>query len=249
MRPFHHLDSVTTEEGRELTLHRRDQDFFINLDGEELMSTRAPGSEIALAELGCEDLGSARRPRVLIGGLGLGYTLRAALAVLPKQAQVVVAELFPAVVEWHRTHLASLAEGSLEDPRVRIEVQDVWDVLSTSGAFDAILLDVDNGPDGWCLDANSRLYHEGGLERIRKSLSEKGTLALWASQPDPRYVQRLRKRGFQVRTQNVRTEGQGGNRRHVVILARQGRPGQGRPVQGRRTSGRGASRRRRGRAS
>lgn len=220
MKPWQTLATTTTSEGRQLSLHRHDEDFYIHLDGEELMSTRAPGSELALATLGCEHVATAERPRVLIGGLGLGFTLRAALDVLPPRAEVVVAELFPAVVEWNRSHLAHLQQGALTDKRVRVVQRDVWNLLNEEKSYDSVLLDVDNGPTAWCLDSNGRLYERRGIERLRRSLRGKGRVAVWASQPDPRFVTRMRKSGFDVKTKTIRTQGQGGNRRHVVILAR-----------------------------
>ena len=220
MRPMQTLASTTTTDGEELVLQSRGDDFFITLDGEELMSTRAPGSEEALAQLGCEGLAARERPRILIGGLGLGYTLRTSLEILPRSAEVVVAELFPAVVEWTRTHLRELDGGAIDDPRVRLLVRDVYDVLKDGpGPYDAILLDVDNGPEAWCLQANGRLYDRDGIEILRRAMAPKGRLAIWASQADPRYANRLRKRGFQVETRQIRTQGKKGNRRHVVFLA------------------------------
>lgn len=220
MKPMQTLASTTTGDGEELVLQSRGGDFFINLDGEELMSTRAPGSEVALASLGCEGLETREKPRILIGGLGLGYTLRAALEILPRGAEVVVAELFPVVVEWTRTYLAELDGGAIDDPRVRLLVRDVYDVLvDGSGPYDAILLDVDNGPAAWCLESNGRLYDRDGIEVLRQAMTPKGRLAIWASQADPQYVNRLRKRGFAVQTRQIRTQGKQGNRRHVVFLA------------------------------
>jgi len=147
MKPFQTLERVDTPDGHRLTLHQRDGDFFIDLDGEELMSSRVHESEGALAELACRDLKSRKRPHVLIGGLGLGFTLRAALAVLPKKSIVTVAEIFPAVVEWNRRYLTK-PSSPLEDPRVRLCEQDVATMLGDNfpDRYDAIRLDVDNGP-------------------------------------------------------------------------------------------------------
>ncbi len=220
MRPFETLASVTTPDGRRLTLHRRDGDFFINLDGDELMSSRAHGSETALAELTCRDLPNVRCPRVLIGGLGLGFTLRAALETLPRTAEVIVAELFPCVVEWHRRYLADLGKP-LEDPRVRVIERDVVDLLgdSSPAPYQVILLDVDNGPSAWCQDSNRRLYDRRGLARIRRSLAPGGVLAVWSAQPDPTFVKRLQQCGFGARTETVRARGRKGSR-HTIFLAR-----------------------------
>ncbi len=220
MQPFETLASVTTPDGRRLTLHRRDSDFFIYVDGDELMSSRAHGSETALAELTCRDLPEVRRHRVLIGGLGLGYTLRAALEALPSTAEVIVAELFPCVVEWNHRYLADLGRP-LEDPRVRVVERDVVDLLGDTlpAPYHVILLDVDNGPSAWCQDSNRRLYDRRGLARIRRSLSTGGILAVWSAQPDPAFVKRLRQCGFAARTKTVRASGRKGSQ-HTIFLAR-----------------------------
>jgi len=220
MHPFETLDRVTTPEGRELSLHHHDGHYFIHLDGEELMSTWVHGSESALAEMACRDLTATHRPRVLIGGLGLGFTLRAALEVLPRDAEVVVAELFPKVVEWNGTHLASLGRP-LEDPRVRIHDGDVVGVLkdSPSRHYHAVLLDVDNGPSEWCLKSNGALYDRDGLQRIKRSIVAGGVLAVWSAYPDPVFVKNLRKRGFDASSQTVRGHGKKGPR-HTIFLAR-----------------------------
>ena len=172
MRPFETLESVTTPDGHRLTLHHRDGNFFIDLDGHELMSTRSHGSESALAKLACRGLAAATSCRVLIGGLGLGFTLRSALALLPETAEVVVAEVFPSVVEWHARHLGHLG-ASLEDERVRVHNGDVQELLGASCAtpYDAIMLDTDNGPNATCLEANAGLYDERGIARFARSLT------------------------------------------------------------------------------
>ncbi|MGD8331168.1 MAG: hypothetical protein PVJ49_17190, partial [Acidobacteriota bacterium] len=171
MKPFQTLETFTTPEGQRLTLHHRDGDWFIDLDGHELMSTRVHDSETALGRLGCERLSVAAAPRVLIGGLGLGFTLQAALEVLPADAEVVQAEVFPVVVEWHRRHLQQLAVP-LEDPRVRVEIADVARFIARHRVerFDAILLDTDNGPDAMCIGGNASLYDEAGIALTRAAL-------------------------------------------------------------------------------
>lgn len=220
MRPFETLDRVTTPEGRELSLHHHDGHYFIHLDGEELMSTWVHGSESALAEMACRDLSSLRRPRVLIGGLGLGFTLRAALAVLPEDAEVMVAELFPKVVEWNRAHLTDLGRP-LEDCRVRVQDGDVVGLLRESPAhhYHAVLLDVDNGPSEWCLKSNRSLYDRQGLQRIKRAIVAGGVLAVWSAYPDPAFVKNLRKGGFDAKSQTVRGHGKKGPR-HTIFLGR-----------------------------
>ena len=219
MKAFETLDRFTTPDGQALTFHRRDRDYFVYLDGEELMSSRAPGSERALAELACAGLEG--RPRVLIGGLGLGFTLRAALDVLPGRAEVVVAELFAKVIEWNRAWLGDLQAGALTDRRTRIVHADVWELVEREAPWDAVLLDVDNGPEAWCFEANSRLYDRAGLERIRAALAPGGVAAFWAAQTDPRFLKLLAKSGFQARRHPVRAHA-GRGARHTVYVARAG---------------------------
>ena len=220
MRPFETLDSFTTPEGRKLTLHQRDGDLFIHLDGDELMSTRVHGSERALAELGCHKLPRPEKPVVLIGGLGLGFTLRAALAVLPPRARIVVAETFPCIVEWNQRHVVDYGRA-LEDARVRVIQQDVANLVAGSSPrhFDAILLDVDNSPDAWCLESNARLYTRRGLAQIKRTLVAGGTLAVWSAHPDPPFLKFLRTAGFEATAKTVRSRGRKGLR-HTIFLAR-----------------------------
>jgi spermidine synthase len=220
MRPFETLDSVTTPEGRVLSLHHHDGHYFIHLDGEELMSTWVHGSETALAKLACGEIPSAKGSRILIGGLGLGFTLRAALEALPEDAVVVVAELFPRVVEWNRTRLTDRGRP-LDDPRVQIHAGDVLGLLKQRQPirYQAILLDVDNGPSEWCVESNRGLYDRHGLELIQESLVPGGILGVWSAYPDPTFVKNLKKSGFQARAQTVRGHGRKGPR-HTVFLAR-----------------------------
>jgi len=217
MRPFETLHSTKTPDGTRLSLHHRDGEYFIHLNGEELMSTRRTGSESALAALACQKLPDRRHPRVLIGGLGFGYTLRAALEILPAQAEVVVAEIYPAVVEWNREHLEPLHRQTLEDERVMIQNTNVWELLGDKQAFDAILLDVDNGPAAWCLSSNSRLYARQGLEKIRASLKPGGVLAVWSADADAAFVKLLGKNGFSARAERVRDHDRKGTH-HTIIL-------------------------------
>jgi len=198
-------------DGRLLTLYRRHGEYYIDLDNEQLMSSWDHGSEEALAVLGCRHLQNVKRPRVLIGGLGLGFTLRSALAVLPPGAQVHVAEIMPEIVEWNRTHLLALPGSPLEDPRVTLHVKDVQKMLGRHhDPFDAILLDVDNSPDGFCLKSNGRLYDRGGLAELRATLKPGGCLAIWSAAPEPQFIKRLHMSGFDARVEMVRSrEGKG----------------------------------------
>jgi spermidine synthase len=219
MRPFETLESVTTSEGRTLSLHHRDGDYFIDLDGHELMSTRSPGSESELATLACRGLARVASCRVLIGGLGLGFTLRSALALLPRTAEVVVAEVFPCIVEWHARHLGHLGV-SLDDERVRVHEGDVQELLGGSRGtlYDAIMLDVDNGPDAACLESNAGLYDDVGVALLAASLTPRGVVGVWSAHPDPAFEKRLRRGSFKVRVETVRSQGRKGNR-HTIFLA------------------------------
>ena len=206
--------------GKEMRLYQSGDLFSIKIPGRgDLMNSRMHGSEKALADLACERLGSRKSPRLLIGGLGMGFTLRATLDVLPADATVVVAELVPAVVEWNRGPLGPLAEHPLKDPRVRIEIGDVADILRASRhRFDAVLLDVDNGPAAFTASHNTRLYDDGGLAAARSALTEGGVLAVWSAWEDRRFEQRLRYGGFTVRVERVRGRLKKGGPRHTIFL-------------------------------
>ena len=198
MIPWVELDTAGIPgEAVPLRLKQRGDEFSIMLGSNELMNSRLSGSEEALAELSCAKLGSRARPVVLIGGLGMGFTLRAALAVLPADARIIVAELVPAVVKWARGEMASVFKGALDDPRVEIYNGDVTGLIAASkSAFDAILLDVDNGPDGLTRASNDRLYDASGLARSRKALRRGGVLAVWSSRPDHRFTSKWSRRAF-----------------------------------------------------
>ncbi len=215
------IGSAPIPGGDVLRLYRHGGDFMIVLDRNELMSTRVYGSEAALATMTCERIAAARQPHVLIGGYGMGYTLRAALAVLPGDAAVTVAELVPDIIEWARGPMAGVANGCLDDPRVRLIVGDVVKVIDTSpGTFDAILLDVDNGPDGLVRADNNRLYSRRGLGVARAALRPGGVLAIWSAAPDAGFVRRLGEAGFAVDEVIVRARANGKGARHVIWFAR-----------------------------
>ena len=190
------------------------------VDGQALMSTRAPGSEKALADLAARELGGHSHPRVLIGGLGLGFTLGAALDVLPRGATVVVAEFFETIVDWNRKFSFESATDRLGDPRVVVEVTDVVDYLrDVKRPFDAILLDVDNGPDAWCLASNERLYDRPGLLRIQRALKPGGLLAVWSAEGSSLFEKRLADVGFVASSESVRSRGHRGEH-HTIFLGR-----------------------------
>ncbi len=221
MIPWSLVDTAPIPGGEgALRLMRRGAEFSIMLGQNELMNSRLSGSEEALATLACERLHARREPRILIGGLGMGFTLRAALAVLNSTARVVVAELVPEVVAWARGPMANLHGASLTDPRVLILEEDVSRVIrSTRAPFDAILLDVDNGPEGLTRDANDALYDRAGLAAARNALRPGGVLAVWSSGPDRSFTERLRKAGFDVEEIKARANGKRGGSRHVIWIA------------------------------
>jgi spermidine synthase len=197
---------------------RRGADFFIMLDGNELMSSRLSGSEEALATLALDRLGAVAKPHLLIGGLGMGFTLRAALGRLGPAARVTVAELVPAVVEWARGPLHATFGGCLQDTRVDIVEADVGDVIAAASAkYDAILLDVDNGPGGLTIGSNDRLYSATGLAAARSALKPGGVLAVWSAHPDDGFSRRLCDAGFQVAIHQVRARRNKGARHTIWI--------------------------------
>jgi spermidine synthase len=206
--------------GGQLRLKSRGQEFSIMLGSNELMNSRLSGSEEALASLAKDKVGDRPKPAFLIGGLGMGFTLRAALAVLPEDATVTVAELVPAVVRWARGPMASVFKGCLDDPRVSIHEGDVGASIRAGRAlYDAILLDVDNGPDGLTRAANDGLYSPEGLRAAHDALRPGGVLAVWSSGPDPRFTKRLKDSGYAAEAVTTRANGKRGGARHVIWLA------------------------------
>jgi spermidine synthase len=220
MLPWIQLDVAPVPDGGgTLTLMRRGDEFSIRAGATVLMSSRMSSSEIALADVACDRLRGRRNCRMLIGGYGMGFTLRAALAGLNTEAQIVVAELVPAVIGWARGPMAELTAGCLSDPRVSIREADVGDVIASARrSFDAILLDVDNGPDSVSRDANDRLYDLRGLEAARKALRPGGLLAIWSAAPNAKFAGRLGHAGFAVDEIKVRAN-KGRGVRHIVWAA------------------------------
>ena len=227
MNPWQLLGRAQTPGGgAEIVLRQRDTEFSITADNWELMNSRIYGSEEAMAKLGCQNLAKHPRPRVLIGGLGMGYSVRTALDILGEDAQVVVAELVPAVVEWNRGVLADLAGHPLDDGRVELHVGDVVQLIKTArGDYDAILIDIDNGAEALVRKGNNWLYSLPGLTTTYAALRPGGILAMWSAGPQPAFVRRLRRAGFEVDEVKVRARGvsnRKGGAHHVVWIATRG---------------------------
>jgi spermidine synthase len=218
--PWLLLDKARIPGGGELRLMQRGAEFSIMLGANELMNSRLSGSEQALATLSCERIRARPNAHVLIGGLGMGFTLRAALASLGSASRVIVAELAPCVIAWARGPMAAVFDNCLADPRVSLRETDVG-ILIRSGAliYDAILLDVDNGPDGLSHDGNEALYSKAGLRAAYAALTPGGVLAIWSAGQDRGFTARLRQAGFEVEEKNVRANGARGGARHVIWLA------------------------------
>ncbi|MGV3554293.1 MAG: spermidine synthase [Croceibacterium sp.] len=220
MIPLEHLDSAQVPGGAELRLMRRGNDYMITLDRNELMNSRMSGSEEALATMTAERLAGRKGQHWLIGGYGMGFTLRAALGVLGPDARLTVAELVPKIVEWARGPMAELTAGCLDDPRVTLVEADVaLRIARERSAWDAILLDVDNGPDGLVRAGNNRLYTREGLAAARDALRPGGVLAVWSAAKDPVFANRLRKAGLTVDEVQVRARDNGKGAKHTIWFA------------------------------
>ena len=219
MKPQHTLGRASTSDGGEIVLYERDGAYFIRVNGLELMTSRAHGSEEDLARLTLAQL-KRKKPKILVGGLGMGFTLRAVLDAVPKSARVMVAEILPAVVEWNRTELAHLAHSPLEDPRVAVVERDVADIIAAGpSAFDAVLLDVDNGPEALTVSENERLYGNQGLTAIHRCLRPGGVLGVWSADPDRAFEKRLVKAGFKVSTETVPARRGAKGPKHTIFIA------------------------------
>ncbi|MGO8788656.1 MAG: spermidine synthase [Terriglobia bacterium] len=219
MKPLELLGETVTRDGTDMKLVRRDNEYIILANGKSLMSSRMHGSEEALASFGCRRARTLEQPRVLVGGLGMGFTLRATLELLPPDSLVVVAELLPTVVEWNRGPLGPLAGHPLKDKRVRVEVGDVRATLGSGpGRFDAVLLDVDNGPAAFAASDNAGLYDNRGIAAARAALKTGGTLAVWSAREDRKFEQRLRYGRFVVQVERVRGRLKKGGPHHIIFL-------------------------------
>jgi hypothetical protein len=219
MKPLQLLGQALSRDGTVLKLVRRSDEYIILANGKSLMSSRMHGSEEALATFACRQARMLERPSVLIGGLGMGFTLRAALDLLPPNATVVVAEIVPAVVEWNRGPLGPLAGHPLNDLRVQVEIDDVAVTLSSHrGQFDAVLLDVDNGPTAFAGSNNAGLYDHRGIAAALAALKMDGVLAVWSAREDQKFEQRLRHGRFAVEVEQVRGGLKKGGPRHTIFL-------------------------------
>ncbi len=215
------VDTAWVPGGEKLELFRHDRDFMIVLGHNELMSTRKWGSEEALATMAWDRVkGTTKRPHFLIGGYGMGFTLRAALRILPADARITVVELVPEIIEWARGPMAELAQDCLDDPRVNLIMGDVAHVIDAARAdYDAILLDVDNGPDGLVREDNNAIYSRMGLRAVRNALTSDGVAAIWSAGPDPAFNRRLEKSGFRVDEVKVASRSNGKGPKHVIWFA------------------------------
>jgi spermidine synthase len=223
VKPWELLGQTCTPDGADMRLIRRGGEYIILANGKSLMSSRMHGSEEALATLACRRARKVAEPCVLVGGLGMGFTLRATLDLLPPAATVVVAELVPGVVEWNRGPLGPLAEYPLNDRRVRVDTGDVAATLAASpGAFDAVVLDVDNGPVAFTTSNNAGLYSDRGLAAARGALKAGGVLAVWSAWDDRKFEQRLRYGKFTVEVERVRGRLKKGGPHHTIFLGHNG---------------------------
>ncbi len=221
MKPRELLATAQVSGGSELRLFRHDRDFTIMLGNNDLMSTRMSGSEEALAVMTCERLRGRNAPHLLIGGYGMGFTLRAALAALGQGARASVVELVPEIIDWARGPMAALTAGCLDDPRVDLVAGDVADAIAAARSrYDAILLDVDNGPDGLTRADNDQIYSIKGLALAKAALKPGGVLAIWSAAPDSAFSRRLKDVGFKVEEVSVRARSNGKGPRHVIWFAR-----------------------------
>lgn len=232
MIPWQLLGATTIPgDGGEMHLYRRGAEFSIRVGPHELMNSRVHASEEALATLACAELDDRERARVLIGGLGMGFTLAAVLAQLGKRAAVEVAELVPAVVAWNRGEMAEINGAALCDARVTVREHDVAKMIRDgNAAYDAILLDVDNGPSALTSKSNDRLYGPAGLKAAHKALRPRGILAVWSADHDPSFTRRLRQNGFDTEEHPVRARGRAGGSRFLIWIARRSQLATHRPA-------------------
>jgi spermidine synthase len=237
LKPFLTLAEARTPQGAAMTLHTRDGNFFLRVNRQPLMGTNASWSELRLAELACQGLGRGRKSRVLIGGLGFGFSLRRVLEMVSQDSVAHVAELLPEMVQWNREFLGEVNGKLLDDPRVQISIKDVFHVIAGApkAHYDAILLDVDNCPVALVKDGNARLYEERGLAEIMRVLKPRGRVAFWSASQDAAFAKRLVKAGLKVEAIGAKAYEQARRNSHTIFVA--DRPGH-EPAPGKARSGR-----------
>lgn len=221
MKPFENLAETRTPNGSRFSLHRHDGQYFLKQDGRQLMSSTSIVSELLLADLACTFRPPPSPPRVLIGGLGLGFSLRRVLELARPSWQVEVAELLPAVVQWNREFLFELNGRLMDDPRVTIRVADAFDCIrqAARGSYDAILLDVDNGPTSMVQPQNARLYEVSGFELLRRALRRGGKAAFWSAAREPGFQKRLQRAGFVVTETAAKAHPRAKREEHYIYVA------------------------------
>jgi spermidine synthase len=227
VKPYVQLAEARLEDGTLFSLHRHDDRFYLKYNGLELMSTSLTFSEQQLAELGCERLAEGKKtrpacPRVLIGGLGMGFTLKRVLELVGSPAQVDVAELVPEIIEWNRTFLVEHNGPLMEDPRTNVRLADLFDCLPQrpEDRYDAILIDIDDTPEMLITQDNSKLYTQSFLARLKASLNPGGCLAYWLGAPLPRFIKALKQAGFSVEETKTKPHERSKQMRHRIYLAR-----------------------------
>ncbi len=221
MKPFRNLAQTRTPDGSQFTLHEHDGEFFLKLNGRQLMSTTSTTSELLLAELPCKGLPRLPKACVLIGGLGLGFSLRRVLELSRKDTTVQVAELLPEVVAWNREFLGAVNGALLDDPRVKVLVDDVFAIIRRAGkdAYDAILLDVDNGPTSFVQKKNARLYDRHGFGLISRVLKPGGKVAFWSACEEPGFIPSLERAGFKAQAFPAKAHERAKRAAHVIYVA------------------------------
>jgi spermidine synthase len=220
VKPFRNLAETRTPDGSRFSLHEHDGEFFLKLNGRQLMSTTATYSELLLAQLPCDGLRGRADTCVLIGGLGLGFSLKGVLAYVGRHARVQVAELLADVVAWNREFLMHVNGALLKDRRVEVITGDVFDIIRrANAAYDAILLDVDNGPTSMVQKDNKRIYNRRGLELIARALKPGGKIAFWSAEPEPGFLQSLERAGFHAEAHPARSHERAKREAHVIYLA------------------------------
>jgi hypothetical protein len=221
IKPFEILAEVASPDGSRIRLHRHDGEFYIKHNGRNLMSTIATVSELLLADIGCRHLRNLSKPRVLIGGLGLGYTLKRVLEIVGPGAVVHVSELLPEIVQWNRDFLQSVNGPLLSDPRVKVIIKDVFEVIRGAKgehAYDSILLDTDHTPSSWVQSKNARLYERAGFNSVARALRPNGLVAYWSAGAEPEFVQNLGRAGFRVQTYEAKAHATAKRAVHRIYL-------------------------------